>query len=133
MMRFILALLLVTYVSAASAETALSDPKEEARAVTLGAEFRCVVCQSQSINDSQADMARNMRLMIRDKIRDGWSDRQIYDYIRSRYGDFILLRPPFQKNTLLLWLCPLLFVAGAGGWILRSFFRRKPLEPRDSL
>ena len=110
----------------AAADEAMDNPAYEARAVAIGNELRCVVCQSQSINDSQADMARNMRILVRTKIQEGWSDQEIYAYIRSRYGDFILLRPPFQQNTWLLWLCPIIFMGLAGGWIGRSLYRRLP-------
>lgn len=102
------------------ADEPLHDPAQEARAVALGKDIRCVVCQSESINDSQADMARTMRTMIREKIHEGWSDQQVYDYVRGRYGDFVLLRPPFQQNTWLLWLGPALLILGAGIWITRT-------------
>ncbi len=120
---FILALLIITPF--AHATTALDDPAQEARAKAIGDELRCVVCQSQSINDSQAEMARNMREMVRDKISAGWSDQQIYDYVRSRYGDFILLKPPVQMNTLLLWLWPVLLMGLAGLLFWRNLRRRK--------
>ena len=92
--------------------------------MALGHEIRCVVCQSESIEDSQADAARDLRQLVRDKIAAGWSDAQIADYLRARYGDFILLRPPVQPNTWLLWLCPALFLIIAF-LCLWSFFRRK--------
>jgi cytochrome c-type biogenesis protein CcmH len=109
---------------AASQGEPLADPAAEARAVAIGNRLRCVVCQSESINDSQADMARDLRHLVRDKIQAGWSDRQIFDYARARYGDFILLSPPLQANTSLLWLSPLLFavLAALAGF---AFFRRR--------
>lgn len=111
----------LTYAS----DSTLANPAEEQRAVALGNLFRCVVCQSESINDSQADMARDLRQLVRDKIHAGWSDQQVIDYVRQRYGDFILLNPPVQQNTWLLWGAPVLFLAIAG---IGSFFfisRRK--------
>lgn len=109
----------------AQAADFLPDPGQEARAVALGAELRCVVCQSESINDSQADMARDMRLLVRDKISQGWTNAQITDFIRARYGDFILLRPPFQPNTYLLWGGPLVVLVAAGLWIASLFKPRR--------
>jgi cytochrome c-type biogenesis protein CcmH len=102
----------------------IADPSQESRAVAIGQSLRCVVCQSESINDSQADMARDMRQLVRDRIKEGWTDQQIYDYARARYGDFILLRPPFQTNTWLLWLAPLLFLVLAGSFVF-LFLKRK--------
>ena len=117
-------LLIALPVFAATGGGALADPAAEARAMAIGDRLRCVVCQSESINDSQASMASDLRLLVREKIQAGWSDQQIIDYARSRYGDFILLSPPLQANTSLLWLSPLLFavlavLAGA------AFFRRR--------
>jgi cytochrome c-type biogenesis protein CcmH len=110
----------------------LNDPLLEARAVAIGNELRCVVCQSESVEDSQADMARDLRRLVRDKIASGWSDRQVIDYVRARYGDFILLRPPVQANTILLWLSPLLiFGMAAGcmyGWLRRGAPERKEMQ-----
>jgi cytochrome c-type biogenesis protein CcmH len=129
MKRVCLAVLLffcLTGIANAHVDHPLADPAQEARALKLGSEIRCVVCQSESINDSQADMAYDLRQLVRDKIAAGWDDRRITDYIRARYGDFILLRPPFQANTYLLWLSPLFFfgiaASCAGIFILR---RRK--------
>ncbi len=110
--------------SVACSDDALSNPDQEARAAFLGSELRCVVCQSQSINDSEADMARDMRLLVRAKVADGWDDQQILSFMQARYGDFILLKPPIQGNTYLLWGLPLLFIA-AGAALTRSVIRRK--------
>jgi len=111
-----------------SSACAAVDPAIEARARILGDELRCVVCQSSSINDSQADMARDMRQLVRDKIEAGWSDQQILNYMQKRYGDFILLRPPLQANTWILWLAPWLFgllAAGIGIMTATKRQRRK--------
>jgi cytochrome c-type biogenesis protein CcmH len=109
----------------ATADEVVLDPQQEARAILLGSELRCVVCQSESINDSQADMARDMRLLVRDKIKQGWTDQEILDFVRARYGDFILLKPPFQANTYLLWALPSLLFAGAAGLVLDLFWKKK--------
>jgi cytochrome c-type biogenesis protein CcmH len=81
----------------------LADPALEARARTLSAELRCMVCQNQSIDDSDAPLARDIRLMIRDRIAKGESNETVRGFLVSRYGDFILLKPPFKLETLLLW------------------------------
>jgi len=125
---WLLAFLLCTLP--AFADDALPNPQEEARAVAVGEELRCVVCQSESINDSQADMARDMRLLVREKIHQGWSDQQIFDFARARYGDFILLRPPVQTNTYMLWALPILFLTFAGCLILPLFRKRKEKTPK---
>ncbi|MBV8060753.1 MAG: cytochrome c-type biogenesis protein CcmH [Alphaproteobacteria bacterium] len=119
----LIALCLISMTTVRAAESTLPDLAQEQRAVALGNLFRCVVCQSESINDSQADMARDLRQLVRDKVAAGWSDRQIIDYVRARYGDFILLNPPMQVNTWLLWGAPALFLliasSGAAAFILR--------------
>jgi len=126
-----LVLLLLTLPALADAYgKALADPAAEARAVAIGDQLRCVVCQSESINDSQASMARDLRQLVREKIEDGWSDQQILDFARARYGDFILLKPPVQTNTSLLWLSPMLFAIMAGG-VGVAYFRRTPKKERS--
>lgn len=82
----------------------LSDPALEARARTLSAELRCLVCQNQSIDDSNAPLARDLRVLVRDRLKQGDSDEGVLDFIVARYGDFVLLKPRFQTDTLLLWL-----------------------------
>ena len=91
----------------------LKDPALEQRARTLSAELRCLVCQNQSIDDSNAPLARDLRLLVRERLTAGDSDKQVLDFIVARYGEFVLLRPPFGWHTLLLWLAPLLLLAGA--------------------
>ena len=88
----------------------LDDPKLEQRARTLSAELRCLVCQNQSIDDSNAPLARDLRLLVRERLTAGDSDKAVLDYIVARYGEFVLLRPPFGLHTLLLWLAPLLLL-----------------------
>ena len=93
----------------------LKDPALEARARTLGRELRCVVCQNQSIDDSAAEVAHDMRVAVRARLAAGDTDRGVMDYMVARYGDYVLLQPPFKPGTLVLWLgAPLvLLVAGA--------------------
>jgi cytochrome c-type biogenesis protein CcmH len=125
-----LIVLLIFLCSAAHAaqtvppDVMLENPAEEARAEALFGDLRCVVCQSESIKDSQAGMAHDLRQLVREKVHEGRSDAQILNFARQRYGDFILLKPPFQANTWLLWLSPLVFVciAGSVAWL---FFRKR--------
>lgn len=92
----------------------LSDPALEKRARTLSAELRCLVCQNQSIDDSNAELARDLRLLVRERLVAGDSDEDVINYVVSRYGEFVLLKPRFNANTLLLWGTPLaVFLIGA--------------------
>jgi len=116
----------------ADGDLPLSNSADEARAVALGKKLRCVTCQSESINDSQSDMARNMRELVREKIRYGWSDNDITEFLRQRYGDFILLKPQLRAKTVFLWLCPLVFL-GLAGWSGFLFLRRQQPVPAPPL
>ncbi|MEZ5843043.1 MAG: cytochrome c-type biogenesis protein [Hyphomicrobiaceae bacterium] len=101
----------------------LKDPALEARARRISGELRCPVCQNQSIDDSNAPLSRDLRLLVRERLVAGDSDRAVIDYIVARYGEFVLLRPPVGWHTLLLWLAPLVMLAGAAfyiGWRLRG-------------
>jgi cytochrome c-type biogenesis protein CcmH len=106
----------------------LADPKLEARARDISSGLRCLVCQNQSIDDSDAPLARDLRLLVRQQLEKGKTNQDTVDYIVSRYGDFVLLKPRFTANTFLLWLAPLLLIAG-GGYLAMSFVRREP--PKD--
>lgn len=86
----------------------LPDPALEARARALAVDLRCLVCQNQSIDDSNAPLARDLRLLVRERLRAGDNDAEVRNFIVARYGDFVLLKPPFRLGTLLLWLAPLL-------------------------
>src|SRR3569832_2532307 len=90
----------------------MSDPAKEARARTLSRELRCMVCQNQSIDDSEAPLARDIRLLVRERLAAGDSDSQVIDYLVARYGQFVLLKPRFERETLLLWLLTPLFLFG---------------------
>jgi len=97
----------------------LSDSRLEARARVISADLRCLVCQNQSIDDSNAPLAKDLRLLVRERLTAGDSDKAVLDYIVHRYGDFVLLRPPVNTATLLLWVAPLLLLVGAGALAAR--------------
>jgi len=90
----------------------MSDPAKESRARDLSRELRCMVCQNQSIDDSEAPLARDLRLLVRERIAAGDSDAQVIDFLVTRYGEFVLLKPRLKPHTLLLWLLPPLALAG---------------------
>ena len=98
----------------------MADPKLEARARNLSAQLRCMVCQNESIDESGADLARDLRLLVRDRLKAGDSDDQIRSFLVQRYGDFILLKPPFKPETFLLWAAPFLILVGGGIFIALS-------------
>ncbi|MBO6472094.1 MAG: cytochrome c-type biogenesis protein CcmH [Pelagibacteraceae bacterium] len=89
----------------------LQNPKKEFRARNISKNIRCLVCQNQSIDESSAPLAKDLRILIRKKIKQGNSDEEIYDFLTERYGDFILLNPPFKISTLFLWILPFVFLA----------------------
>jgi cytochrome c-type biogenesis protein CcmH len=125
----LLALAFLATLSAAPAHAVrpdemLSDPGLEARARDVGRELRCLVCRNQSIDDSDADLAHDLRVLVRERIKGGDSDDQVVAYVRSRYGDFVLLRPPVEIGTALLWGGPLLILL-LGGIALARFYRRR--------
>ena len=102
-------------VEARTGPERLADPRLEARAVALQKEFRCLVCQGESLDESNADLARDLRRLIRAKIAAGSSDDEITRYLVSRYGDFILMKPPLEGQTYLLWFGPMAVLLVAGG------------------
>ena len=104
----------------------LADPALEARARALSQELRCLVCQNQSIDESNADLAHDLRVLLRQRLAAGDSDRQVLDYIVARYGVFVLLHPPFAPATYLLWLTPPVLVLGAGAFLVLRARRRRP-------
>ncbi|KWV58552.1 cytochrome C biogenesis protein CcmH [Bradyrhizobium macuxiense] len=102
----------------------MADPAKEGRARELSRELRCMVCQNQSIDDSEAPLARDLRLLVRERIAAGDSDQQVLDFLVARYGEFVLLKPRFNPHTLLLWLTsPLALLLG--GFALWRFSRRR--------
>jgi cytochrome c-type biogenesis protein CcmH len=109
-----LALLMASPVFAVQPDEIMSDPARESRARDLSRELRCMVCQNQSIDDSEAPLARDLRLLVRERIAAGDSDAQVIDFLVARYGEFVLLKPRLEPRTLLLWLLPPLALAGGG-------------------
>jgi cytochrome c-type biogenesis protein CcmH len=108
---------------------ALADPALEARARTLSAELRCMVCQNQSIDLSDAELAHDLRVLVRERLMAGDSDEEVLDYVVSRYGEFVLLKPRFSLRNALLWGTPvLLLVAGAGGLFFSQRRRRSDAQ-----
>ncbi|MCL2714887.1 MAG: cytochrome c-type biogenesis protein CcmH [Alphaproteobacteria bacterium] len=103
----------------------MADPAKEARAREISTELRCMVCQNQSIDDSDAPLAKDLRILVRERINKGDSDAEVKDFLVDRYGEFVLLRPRFGRHTWLLWLItPLLLAAGAFGVV--AWFRSRP-------
>ena len=116
----------------------LKDPALEARARHLSEELRCMVCQNQSIDDSEAPLAHDLRVLVRQRLVAGDSDKQVLDFLVARYGDFVLLKPPFKLDTLLLWgLPPLALIAGFAGIVMMARRRTalperpEPLTPQE--
>ena len=134
MMRLVLTLALLLFASAARALPApdtLSDPVQEARARNLQKELRCLVCQGESLDESGASLAVDLRHLIRARIKAGDSDKQIVDFLVSRYGDFILMEPPFEPGTYALWLTPfavLILGAGIAIWVVIRARKTPPSE-----
>jgi len=110
----------------------LADPALEARARRISQELRCLVCQNQSIDDSNAELARDLRLIVRERISAGDSDAQVLAFVEQRYGEFALLRPPFKLHTLALWLMPLLLLIGTLLVLRRNARMRAAVERRDN-
>jgi cytochrome c-type biogenesis protein CcmH len=118
MARLAVALLtLVLSTAALAAPEKLSDPKLEARAVELQKQLRCLVCQGESLDESSAPLAADLRRLIRERIAAGDSDEAVKNYLVARYGNFILMKPPVEKDTYLLWFAPLVLL-GAGSTML---------------
>lgn len=100
------------------------DLEREARVAAISKTLRCVVCQNQSIYDSNAPLAEDMRRLVEKRVLAGDSDDEVRDYLRERYGDYVLMTPPLQSNTLLLWLGPLMLLLLAGTWFIIRVRRR---------
>ena len=124
-------LILVSPALAVNPKEMLNDPLLEARAREISKGLRCVVCQNQSIDDSDASLARDLRIVVRDRLLAGDSDKEVTNYVVSRYGDFVLLKPPFKAATLVLWLGPLIFCLLAL-LALYTFFRRQNQTARKT-
>ena len=123
----LLTVLVLGNALAVQPDEVLKDPALEARARALSKDIRCLVCQNQSIDDSNADLARDLRILVRERLVAGDSDTEVLDYLIARYGDFVMLKPPFKGSTYILWFGPLLvFVLAAIG--LAVYFRRRQTE-----
>lgn len=109
----------LTPALAVQPEEVLPDPALESRARAISQELRCLVCQNQSIDDSNAPLARDLRVLVRDRLQAGDSDAKVMEYVTDRYGDYVLLRPPFKATTLVLWIGPFaVLLLGAIGTFL---------------
>ena len=117
-------LILLTPAYAVEPGEVLADPALEARARDLSADLRCLVCQNQSIDDSHAPLAKDLRLLVRERLQAGDSDDQVRTYLVQRYGDFVLLKPPLRIGTLLLWGAPLMVLLAGGFGLLLASRRR---------
>jgi cytochrome c-type biogenesis protein CcmH len=124
MIAIALSLLAATPAFAVQPDEILKDPALEARARTLSQELRCMVCQNQSIDDSDAPLAKDLRVLVRERLTAGDSDGQVMDFLVARYGEFVLLKPRLSWHTALLWLAPFtVFLLGA--WGLIALWRRR--------
>ncbi|MDH6268343.1 cytochrome c-type biogenesis protein CcmH [Rhizobium sp. SG_E_25_P2] len=136
-MRKLLAILLFL-MSAAPAfavnpDEVLKDPALEARARELSAQLRCMVCQNQSIDDSNADLAKDLRLLVRERLTAGDSDDEVIEYLVSRYGEFVLLKPRLSEHTILLWGMPAALAAIGAGVVLIQLRRKRISSPTQDL
>jgi cytochrome c-type biogenesis protein CcmH len=133
-----LIIVLLTFAAAPCAiavepDEVLSDAALEARARALSKELRCMVCQNQSIDDSEAPLARDLRILVRERLQAGDSDRQVIDFLVARYGEFVLLRPRFSWHTAVLWLGPaaLLLIGGCAVLVLARRYRTNSAAAAD--
>ncbi|HEX4507666.1 MAG TPA: cytochrome c-type biogenesis protein [Alphaproteobacteria bacterium] len=129
-MRAVFAVIAVALALAGAARAVepdemLKDPAQEARAEAIGHQLRCPVCKTESIEESDADFTKDLRKLVRTQVAAGKTDAQVLDYMHSRYGDFILLRPPFKPSTWLLWLAPAILLV-LGGTFAFFMTRRRP-------
>lgn len=132
-MRQLAILIFIVLSSFARAEETKLNAAGEERVKSLAHELRCLVCQNQTIADSNSDLAIDLRTQIREQITAGKTDQQIRDYMVARYGDFVLYRPPVQSNTVLLWLAPFLLLIGGLGFLFRQMAKRRTLVITQNL
>jgi cytochrome c-type biogenesis protein CcmH len=118
-------------VKAVEPDEIMDDPALEARAREVSKEIRCVVCQNQSIDDSDSSIAKNMRVIVRERIEKGDSNQEVIDYLVSRYGDFVLLKPPVKIKTMVLWFGPALML-GLGLVGIIFYYRRRATQSADT-
>lgn len=131
-LALVLALVLPAVSGAAGEATQVAENRElEARVMALSKDLRCLVCQNESVAESRAPLAVDLRAQVRDQLGSGKSESEVIDFMVSRYGDFVLYKPPFKASTALLWLGPALLLVGGLGWLLlrlRSREREAPLQ-----
>ena len=126
---FVLAALGLSAAHAVLPDEVMSDPAREARARNLSRELRCMVCQNQSIDDSEAPLARDLRLLVRERIAAGDSDTQVVDFLVARYGEFVLLKPRFEWHNALLWLTPAIALLAGAIAMVAAIRRRRIATP----
>jgi len=127
-LSFLLLAATAAWTLAKEAAPAAADPALEQKVMTLASELRCLVCQNQTIADSNAPLAEDLRNQVREKMRQGSSDSQIIDFMVERYGDFVLYRPPLKLTTVLLWFGPLLLLAAGFVVLLRRVLRQRQAQ-----
>jgi cytochrome c-type biogenesis protein CcmH len=131
MIRILAILLTLLFAAPAAAvmpDEVLSDPALEARARVISKDLRCLVCQNQSIDDSNADLARDLRVLVRERLVAGDSNEEVLEFVVARYGDYVLLTPPVQTNTILLWASPAVIFLIAAGLLLMRLRRKDAAE-----
>ncbi|PYE46223.1 cytochrome c-type biogenesis protein CcmH [Rhizobium sp. PP-F2F-G20b] len=126
LVALMLGLLTLGPARAVNPDEVLADPALEARARALSAQLRCMVCQNQSIDDSNAELAKDLRLIVRERLARGDADTAVIDYVVSRYGEFVLLKPRFEGKTLILWGTPVLLLVAGGAAMLLAARGRRP-------
>lgn len=137
-MRNVLLVLLALLLGTATAlavqpDEVLDDPELEARARAISAELRCMVCQNQSIDDSDAELAKDLRVLVRDRLKQGDSDEQVMNYVVDRYGEFVLLKPQFSARNILLWGTPVIVLLLAGLAIAMRLRNTPTADPNAGL
>jgi cytochrome c-type biogenesis protein CcmH len=125
MLAIYLGLTLVGSALAVLPDEVLKDPVLEGRARIISQDLRCLVCQNQSIDDSNAPLAKDLRLIVRERLTTGDSDAQVFEYVVSRYGNYVLLKPPFQTDTYILWMAPFLLMLMALA-VAFNYLRKRP-------
>lgn len=130
-LSFVFVLFLLTPALAVNPDEVLDDPVLEERARSLSVGIRCLVCQNQSIDDSDAQLARDLRIIVREKLVEGLNDKQILDYLVERYGEFVLLKPRLSNQTILLWLLPLIALIIGAIIALKTFGATKRKEAAE--
>ena len=128
LLAVVLAVVLAVPVHAVEPDEILQDPALESRARRLSAGLRCLVCQNQSIDDSNAPLARDLRLLVRERLKQGDSDAAVLDFVVDRYGTFVLLKPPLSAGTIILWLAPVVLL-GLGLLLALGHYRRRAASP----